>query len=306
MRNFLRSMMLMSLAAIAYADTVCADLTTAGASGTCNGAFVIQQALDAGTGNFPSFIQVADADGSSDVIGQSYNSSDLSGLENESGASATFNHELLLSEVPIFGGGTTVDGVLLPVLPAGQFYLRFALDINENNSKDVQGGDPDRYLALDQLQISLSSTESLHPDITVSAGDVPTPPTLGTLIYSLDNGTNNWVAMDFAIGSGSGTSDALFYIPITSAQYNSCAGNAGDACYVYLYSAFGIQGLSPAGVPAGNYGRSDGPEEWAVFGESNITVPPTEVVPEPISILLLGSTLAAVAFFMRRRQQAQA
>jgi hypothetical protein len=296
MRNFRRAMMLMSLAAIACADTVCADLTTAGASGTCSGAFVVQQEIGSGTGTFPSFIQVKDAQGSTDIIGQSYNSSDLSGLQNEAGSSATFNHELLLSAVPAFAGGTTVDGVLLPVLPAGQFYLRFALDVNESNAN---GGDPDRFVSLDQLQISLSNVANLSPDITVDAGDVPTAPSLGTLIYSLDNGTNNWVALDFALGSGGGTSDAVFYIPITAAQYDSCGGNAGT-CYVYLYSAFGFQGVDPAGVPAGNYGRSDGPEEWAVFGEGTVVLPPNEV-PEPISVLLLGSLLVFVAFFTKKR-----
>ena len=260
------------------------NLTTAGSTATCGGAFFVQMPQQStGTGVFPSFIQVTTTGGSSDTIEQSYSSDNLTGANNESGSSAQHNHSIFLNVVPIYSPGSTVDGFLLPTSP-GNIYLRFTLDINESS------GGGNQFISLDQLTLSTSNTGTLHPDITVNASDVPTIPTLGTTVFNLDGAGDNWIALDYSLNAGSGSGDMWAYIPMSIASYNSCiAAN----CYAYLYSAFGFQGVNPTSVPAGNYGATAGFEEWAFPGTSN-------VVPEPLSLSLVGGGLLALGLFRKR------
>ena len=292
MRKFAFLLLVVStlIAGTAFGDTLCANLTTASATGTCNGGYFIQiPQQSTGTGVFPSFIQVHGSTGT-DAIEQSYSTNDFSGANNEAGSSAQHNFAVLLSALPTYTGGQTIDGFFIPLAPAGDIYVRFTLDVNES------GGQGDNFLSLDQLTLSTSTSSTLHPDITVNGSDVPTPPSLGTPVYNLDGNANNWIALDYALNSGSGSGDMWAYLPISLAAYNACIASN---CYAYLYSAFGIQGVNPAGAPAGLYGATDGFEEWAYPGISN-----SNTVPEPVTSSLIGTGLIGLYLLRRRSRKA--
>jgi hypothetical protein len=70
------------------------------------------------------------------------------------------------------------------------------------------------------------------------------------LVYDLDATGDHWIALNANLSSGSGKSDIELLIP--ESFFDS------SVPYVYLYSAFGLQG---DGWASGN-----GNEEWAVAG----------------------------------------
>ena len=190
------------------------DLTTAGATGTINGAWFYEaHAAATGSGSIMSFVRI-DNNGNAPEIEQGYNT-DGRPLQYNEMSSATFTHSLLLSNVPV----VTLNGTL---------YREFLLDINQRNNNPL--------LSLDAIQIYRASTKDLIGPV---AG-------LGTPVYNLDAGKDNWIKMDYSLNAGSGSGDMFAYIP------NSLFGlGAGD--YVYLYSMFGTEFPNNAGF-----------EEWAV------------------------------------------
>src|SRR5207237_979743 len=153
--------------------------------------------------------------------------------------SPTFTHSLLLSTIPI----ATIGGIN---------YMQFLLDINQT------GVDP--LLSLDEVQIFLEGVGNL----TV---DVATLSTLGTPIYDLDTGANNFVLLNYNLNTGSGSGDMFMYIPTSLLP-----GDTSATPYLYLYSLFGE-----------NDNNNDGYEEWATIQQAQ-----TAPVPEPGSLLLLG------------------
>jgi hypothetical protein len=177
------------------------------------------------------------------------------------------NHELLFSSLAV----VTVNG---------NDYFQFSLDINENRN------DTDRYLSLDALQIYTSGTPN-QSTTNVS--------TLGTLKY--DIGASNGVLLDFFLEAGSGKADMTVLIPVFQL-------GAGEQ-FVYLYSAFGAVGTNPpAGAPPGDYGTSDGFEEWgAKLGGGGGG---GSVVPAPAGLILLASAVPVLAFrrLIRRKPSA--
>src|SRR2546423_4608029 len=157
------------------------DLTTAGSSGTVNGALFQQtDPQPTGSGVIDSFVRVStNAD-----IEQGYNTDGRPTAYDEN-SSPTFTHSLLLSTIPI----ATIGGIN---------YMQFLLDINQT------GVDP--LLSLDEVQIFLEGVGNL----TV---DVATLSTLGTPIYDLDTGANNFVLLNYNLNTGSGSGDMFIYIP---------------------------------------------------------------------------------------------
>jgi len=273
---------LLSLAIAARADADYFNLTTAGATATINDAIFTQGVELSGTGRFPAFVQIG-GNSTVDTTKEAYNTTANNTLDNAS--SDTFNHEILLSAVGEVTCGTTTC-------------YEFLLDINESNGGNG-GLEADRYLSLDLLQIYTST----DPNQNVSD---PALLTNSTLEYTM--GTTNHVGLDFTIGDGSGKADLSVWIPKSLFPSN-------ENIYVYLYSLFGAMGTISGGapyngLPGGNYGTSDGFEEWAL---GNVPTLDCTVVdcgqefdaPEPASIALMGTGLSAIALRLRRRRAAK-
>lgn len=167
-------------------------------------------------------------------------------------------------------GPQWTHSVLLSAVPMftinGVTYYQFMLDINQDQNK------PDNLLSLDVLQFYTGTTPS--PQCCPPGGD------FGAARYNLDAGTNNYILLDSSLSNGSGSSDMFAYIP--TADF---AGNTNP--YLYLYSGFGENNKSNGGF-----------EEWGI-GPANNSAP----VPEPSSIIMLGSGLATLGGLVKRARK---
>lgn len=201
------------------------DLTTDGSFGALDGVvFETAQVQPAGTGNFNTFVQIQNTG-----VEQGYNTDGGQVLNDKS----TFNHSVLLAQVPIvIGDGTngTGDGVK---------YREFRLDINEGNSQT------NPYLSLDKLQIWQEESGSLTGLSSSGFSGSHT----NHLVYNLDANTDQWVALNDALSSGSGHSDIAVLIP------DSFFANDAADRFVYLYSEFGMQS---------GWGADAGAEQWGL------------------------------------------
>ncbi len=195
-----------------------------------------------GSGVLDPFVRLS----TNQTIVQGYNT-DARPLLLDENNSPQFTRSLLLDDVP------TVD-------IGGTSYREFLLDINQKGT--ICG----RLLSLDTIEIYLADAGNL----------TGSPGSLGTLIYDMDDGDNNWIGLDYKLNHGSGSGDMLAYIPDDLFV-------GGD--YVYLYSRFGE-----------NWANNAGFEEWAVR-----TSEPLPAVPAPASIML-GSIGAGFVGWLRRRR----
>lgn len=221
------------------------DLTTLGAEGTVNGAIFRQGSQGAGTGVLNSFVRLQNQ-GNTD-ISRGYNTDGVREFDTLGGA---FTRSVLVSS-------------LQPVTIDSTTYFQFVLDINE-----PQGGG--------QASLSLYELEVY----TGTAGNLTGYPTFGgnaTLVYDLDAGEDSRVELLSTLSTGSGTSDAYFYLPTSVVT-------ATGQPYLYLYSAFGIPNAAEGGF-----------EEWAALEGS------TSEVPEPSTWLLVGIGTLLSACRLRRR-----
>jgi len=255
---------------------VVVDLTAASNSGTINGA--IYQQIDpqsTGTGVINSFARIQP--GGSATTSSGYNTTENNIFD--TGNTDTFNHAITLGDVPI-------------VNLSGTNYRQFLLDINENT------GGGEEFISLDEIQIFAGGTANSNVTTFNGSGVLNHD---GTLVYRMDAGMDNWGAMDDALNSGSGSGDMFLYV------LDSLFSSFADSADVTLYSVFGLQGVDPTAVPAvpsGNYGVSDGYEEWAVLTPSGTR--PGADAPEPMSLVvwstLLGTYGACYAFRRNRRR----
>jgi hypothetical protein len=272
------AMVLLFAAANAQADYL--NLQTAGSSGTIGTAIFSQGAQLSGTGVFPAFVQVAG--GGSPPIHDAYNTTVNNVLFN--GSSDTFNYTLTLAD-------------MVTVNVNGTNYFQFFLDINENNNAI------DKYLSLDELRV-FSGPVALNQSTTDVDGVAPFP--LGTLRYDMDAGSlGNGILLNYDLETGSGRADMVFLV-------QAWAGASTDA--VYLYSKFGVigtgtptcnhtggvtGGAAGCGVAGGDYGNSDGFEEWALGTGGS-------VIPEPSTYALyaLGISMLLVSGWWQRHRKA--
>jgi len=148
----------------------------------------------------------------------------------------------------------------------GQVYFTIMVDLNEPNGSAST-------ISLDNLQFYSSATGGATTEILSE---------LGTLRYSLDDASgDNQVLFDAARNSGSGSGDALFYIPASA-----FAGTDPDD-FIYMYVEMGFSDHTSAG----------GFEEFAL-------VTP---IPELSALFPIVGLLVAVGstHFLRRRRMAR-
>ena len=159
-----------------YAATL--DLTTAGSSGTINGALFQQVGPQpTGSGVIDSFVRISAANQS---VVQGFNT-DARPLQFDENTSATFTHSLLLSS-------------LATVNVAGTNYYQFLLDINQTANEPL--------LSLDQLKIYVEGS-----------GNIATLAGLTNLVYNMDAGIDSFIKLNYSLNSGSGSGDMFAYIP---------------------------------------------------------------------------------------------
>ncbi|HYE85615.1 MAG TPA: PEP-CTERM sorting domain-containing protein [Vicinamibacterales bacterium] len=148
-------------------------------------------------------------------------------------------------------------------------YYEFLLDINEAASEDK------RWLSLDNVQIFTRSSPITSADESLDD--------LGTLRFDSDSGGDVTVNLDYSRNHGSGSGDMFLLVPV------SLFAGTLPSDYVYFYSAFGGMNASDAGF-----------EEWALRQSQPLN---SEPIPEPGSMILLGSGLLYAARRFRTRPQ---
>ena len=155
----------------------------------------------------------------------------------------------------------TIDGV---------DYRSFLLDINQTGESSL--------LSLDEIQVLQSSTPN-QSVTTFSSGIVNLANRF--LVYRLDNGGDNWIKLDNNLSAGSGKGDMSMFIPASFFT--------GSGQYVYLYSKFGV-----------NIVNNDGFEEWSKGVGNDDNTGGENPIPEPGTMLLLGTGLAALVGTRRK------
>jgi hypothetical protein len=211
------------------AKRVCSTSGRSTLPGEINGAlFSTTDRSPTGTGVIDPFVRIQ-------MNGQEegYNTDTANLLYDEK--KGIWTHSVLLSDIRT-----------IPI--GGINYEEFLLDINEQSGNKS-------LLSLDKLMVFQESVG----DLSVPVGRLEG---LGKLVYNLDQGGDNWIALQYRLNPGSGWGDMYAYIP------TSLFTGTGD--YVYLYSAFGDQT---------GYESGAGFEQWA-------TDPPESVVPLPGAVLL--------------------
>jgi hypothetical protein len=244
---------------VSTASAAVCDLSYNDATCTLNGALFMEiSPQPTGTGVIDPFLRLQAND-----LEAGYNTS-ARPFQFDQKEPINYTHDLQLSEVPV----VTVNG---------ERYYEFLLDINEADGANS-------LLSLDELQIFLSPT-GMRSDYRDSTNTFGNGSNAISALYNLDSGTNNYIKLDYSLNKGSGSGDMVAYIPASLFENDP---NFSPNAYVYLFSRFGTQ----TGMKAD--GPSDaGFEEWWVRKAPAST--PDPVVPEPGTLLLLGTGVAAIA-----------
>lgn len=258
-------------AAAATASATTIDLTTGGSgsgTGALGGNFLASwvDQTSTGSGVIDPFLRLQNGGNE-----QGYNTSIGTPLDDKPGG---FTRPLTLSEIPIVNLG-------------GVDYRQFLLDIKED-----QGAD-DELLSLNQIQIFQSIGDQSHASL--SAATVASQAVIGFAapaneIFRMNNANGNLeIRLNSSLNTGNGAGDMFLYVP--DADFNPAFSN------IILYSQFGM--------PSGFASSSAGWEEWSVVKPQVDTTPfSAQAVPEPASLLLLGTGLCLIARRARRRKSA--
>jgi hypothetical protein len=150
------------------------------------------------------------------------------------------------------------------------WYRQFILDINESKGRD--GG----LLSLDELAIYQAGSGDLGDFGLVKAG---------YLVYDSDKYSDTWLGLDASLNPGGGAGDLAVYIPDSLFSLDPLTP------YVYLFSQFGMQ---PGWESSGGF------EEWAVARPETVGL---SEVPEPASLLLLGTGIVGLGFLAVKRKK---
>jgi hypothetical protein len=231
------------------------NLATRGSGDFINGAFFGQfDPRPTGTGYIDPFVRIQLNGGTGEEAG--YNTEGQIEFQTKDDGGHNWTHRLPLSDISV----VERDDV---------YYREFILDIDQIGSKDG------RYLSLDALRVYQVS------DYTLTGYPSDFVPPDADLIYSLDNGGDNWIKLNYTLNSGNGGGDMLALIP-----YDAFTGT-GE--YIIVYSQFGSQ----PGCLA-----NDGFEEWAVRTE-------TSIIPVPGAVFLGSLGLCLVGWLRSRRMLCQ-
>ncbi len=253
-KNIITSILITTacLGASGVAKATVVDLTQTN-SGSINGAlYSISYVQPAGTGIYDPFLTIQ-----ANTTEQGYNSATE---PFDTKRAPQWNHEIRLSDLQV----TTIGGVQ---------YFGFGIDVNEPNAGTLG------LISLDAVKIYTSSTLQSGTS-TNSSGTFNG--SLGTLVYSLDAGGDNWVKYDDQ-HPGSGTDDIAMFIPV------SLFANASSTDYVYMYQQWG-----------NNFNTSL--ETQGGFEETRIIAGSTfSQIPEVSAFLPLGVVLATGLGFRQYR-----
>lgn len=213
------------------------DLTTAGSSGSANGALFLQGVGPAGTGQFDPFLTL------------STNNPQESGY-NSDGSSPQFD--------TFYGGGRThpeLASIIPPITVGGVLYREFGLDGNDQGSDD--------YMSIDELKVFLDDQGNLNSynDSTETFGN--DSGSTATKIYDL--GANTVLLRTQALSSGSGQSDISVLVPDSLFPANCYYGSTTCDKYVIMFNSDGAAGTLTVGNGCSsgcNYDVTAGFEEW--------------------------------------------
>lgn len=229
------------------------NLTQPGASATINGATfeVFTPDEPAGSEPFNAFVRI----GHKTERIKGYNT-DYRPVQFDERKGTDYTRSLLLSEIPQVDISSTI-------------YRVFHLDINQKARG--RGTSTPYYLTLDEVEIYEGPYAQLcgYPFDGSGGGQTGcNTNNTATFLYSMDEGVNSFLVLDYRNNAGSGKRDLRLLVPdFYFNQSPDCDyGGIGCTVYVTLYSEFGADydAANSDSVLRSPHGNTAGFEEWGL------------------------------------------